>query len=109
MNAVERLWTAAAERNWAGVRAQLAPGLRVDQPATGVVLEGADSYVTQLIARLDGDALPALLDVVSEGKHVAAEVDVRRPGHRPQRCAQFVMLVEGRITRGVEYWVAIRR
>lgn len=105
MNAVERLWAAAAARDWAGVRAQLAPGLHVEQPVEDRVLRGPDVYVEQLVQRLDGDALAVVLQVVAEGKQVACEVDVRR--HPPRRVAMFATLVDGRVHRAVELWVAL--
>ena len=48
MNAVERLWRALGQRDWASAERQLHPQARISWPHTGEVFRDAEAYVTAI-------------------------------------------------------------
>jgi len=96
MNAVERLWRALADGDWAAARAQFRSHARIEWPHTGEQID-VDEYVARARTRAQR---PAASRVVAEGRCVAVEASAGEA-----RCAAFYDLHDGLIVSGVEYWV----
>ena len=103
MNAVERLWRALGQRDWASAERQLHPHARISWPHTGEVFPSAEAYVTAI--RLNPGVPTVHVDrVLTDERTIAALVRIERDdGER--RCGGFYLLQEGRIASGTELWV----
>jgi len=93
-------------RDWTGAAALLHPDTRLDMPATGERLEGRADVIglQERYPEPWGDL--AVLRVVGSGTTAAAELEVVAPSE-VFRCAAFWEAADGRLARGVEYWVTV--
>jgi SnoaL-like protein len=102
VNAVERLWRAIGERDWAGAADQFLPNAQVLWPHTGERLTAAE-YVA-LNRAYPGRWAAEVQRIVGDGNRIAAEVRVTG-GEETYVCAGFYDLHQARIAGAVEYWV----
>jgi hypothetical protein len=96
MNAVERLWRALAQHDWAAAQSQFRPHATVTWPPGGEVV-GVAEYLSRVRERDVADV--EVLQVVVEGRYVAVEA---RMGDA--RGAAFYDLHDGLIVSATEYW-----
>ena len=104
---VRSLYERYQARDWHAARQLLHPDARLTMPATGEVLTGRDGVIglQECYPEPWGDL--AVLRVVSDGGDTAvAEVEITGPAEL-FRCAAFWEAHEGRLQRGVEYWVTV--
>ena len=101
MNAVERLWRALGNGDWAAMAAQLGPGAEIERP--GAPTLGADDYVAWHRAAGPPESVRRHRSV-GDGTIVAFEATIERGGERLRVLALYD-LHDGRIRAGTEAWV----
>ncbi|MDZ5078783.1 nuclear transport factor 2 family protein [Nesterenkonia sp. HG001] len=107
MNPVETVrafWEHMQRRDWHGVRATLAEDVVVEWPVTNETFFGADHVVAVNAEYPEGWEI-RVVRLVGSGSLVVAEVEVPQAEVGVFRTAAFMEVVDGRITRSVEYWV----
>lgn len=109
MNPVEvvrAFWERMQERDWAGVRATLAPHAVAVWPETNERFAGADAIVRVSAEYPEGWEI-RILRLVESGDTVVAEVEVPQEGVGVFRVAAFMEVADGLIVRSMEYWVQV--
>jgi ketosteroid isomerase-like protein len=100
---VQGLWDRFEARDWEGAGELLHDDVVVDWPHTGERFVGRDRVIGMNAAYPEGWAIH-VRRIVAEGDRVASEVYVTHPDGNAY-AASFFELRDGRIARGVEYWV----
>jgi ketosteroid isomerase-like protein len=100
---VERMWERMQAQDWEGVEDCLAPDLAIRWPHTGERFTTRSAYLAANRNYPDGWSL-ALQRVIDDGVNVATLVELEHDG-QVFHCAGFYELADGRVARGVEYWV----
>lgn len=103
---VETFWACMQERDWAGVRGTLANDVVVEWPETNERFFGADDVVA-VNREYPGGWEIRVLRIVQQGNLVVAEVEVPQKDVGVFRTAAFMEVMNGLITRSVEYWVQV--
>ncbi len=104
---VRALYESYQARDWSAAAAVLHPDARLSMPATGEVHDGRDAVMAlqENYPEPWGDL--SVLRVVADGRDTAvAEVEITGPSE-VFRCAAFWEARDGRLHRGVEYWVTV--
>ena len=104
---VRELWNRIAACDWPGVRALLAPDLRVVWPASGEVFLGAANFVAVQAEYPEGWAI-RILRLVADGETVVSEVEVPHEQMGGTfRAASIWTVRDELVVAGTEYWVTI--
>ena len=103
---IEALWNRIAARDWPAVGRLLAPDIRLDWPATGEVIVGADNFLAIQSEYPEGWSIN-VRSVLVQGQTVVSEVEVPHVEFGVFRAASFWTVVDGVITAGTEYWVTV--
>ena len=104
---VRNLYESYQARDWSAAAELLHPDARLEMPATAEVLDGRDRVIAlqEHYPEPWGDL--SVLRVVSDGGDTAvAEIEIVGPSD-VFRCAALWTARDGRLDRGVEYWVTV--
>ncbi len=104
---VRTLYESYQARDWSAAVAVLHPDVQLTMPATAEVHDGRDAVMALQEGYPEpwGD-LSVLRVVAGGGDTAAAEIEVVGPSD-VFRCAAFWEVRDGRLHRGVEYWVTV--
>jgi ketosteroid isomerase-like protein len=104
---VRDLYESYQARDWSAAADLLHPDARLEMPATAEVLTGRDSVLDMQRHYPEPWGDLSVLRVVSDGGDTAvAEIEIVGPSD-VFRCAAFWLARDGRLHRGVEYWVTV--
>lgn len=99
------MWDRIEARDWAGLRALLAPDLVVDWPASGERIVGRDDFVAFNETYPEGWSI-RVLRILADGDQVACEVEVPHKTLGLFRMMSICTVAGGVVTRSTEYWKA---
>jgi len=104
---VAELWRRIQARDWDAVGDLLAEDFVLEWPHDQVRIRGRSNFVEFNRSYPEGWSIEVLW-IVAEGNRAVSEVRVPHPTVGPWFALSFFEVVDGRITRGREYWVAER-
>ena len=104
---VAELWRRIQARDWDAVGDLLAEDFVLEWPHDQVRIRGRSNFVEFNRSYPEGWSIE-VLRIVAEGNRAVSEVRVPHPTVGPWFALSFFEVVDGRITRGREYWVAER-
>lgn len=99
-------WAGIEARDWVAVEALLAPDVEVLWPATGELLVGPENVVEVNREYPEGWSID-VRSVLADGDQVASDVVVPFSESETFAVGSFWTILDGRIHRGVEYWVTL--
>ena len=103
---VRSLWERIQARDWAGMKALLAPEIVLEWPATGERFEGPDAIVAVNEEYPEGWSIDVVRVMPGpDGETVVSEVEVPHADLGTFAVASFWRVRDGRVTAGREYWV----
>jgi ketosteroid isomerase-like protein len=103
--AVERMWQAFNERDFARGGEELHDGFVAEWPHSGERIRGRENFVRVNAEHPDPWISIEIRKIVAEGDIVASEVAVPIEGGPTVYAASFFEFRDGKIIRLVEYWV----
>jgi ketosteroid isomerase-like protein len=106
---VRQLYEAFQQRDWDACVPLLHPDATSELPRSGERFDGADAVLEANRSYPEPWGELAILRIVGEGEEAAAEIEVTGGADGDWRMAAFWTVREGRLYRGVEYWVPLRR
>jgi ketosteroid isomerase-like protein len=101
---VRALYESYQDRDWAAAADLLHPETVLDMPATAERLVGRDAVLAFQAGYPEPWGDLTVLRVVGDTGAAVAETEIVAPSET-FRCAAFWQVHEGRLHRGVEYWV----
>ncbi len=104
---VRRLYEAYQDRDWERAATLLHPDAVVEMPATAERLDGRDAIIAFQVGYPEPWGVLTVTRVLADPEGAAAEVGVVDPSGRRFALAAFWHVHQGRLHRGVEYWVDV--
>ena len=103
---VRRLYERYQARDWAAAAELLHPDAELSMPATAEQQVGRDAVLAFQADYPEPWGDLTVLRVIGDGATAVAETEIVSPAET-YRCAAFWQLRDGRLHRGVEYWVTV--
>lgn len=104
---VAELWRGIQARDWDAVGALLAEDFVLDWPNARIRIRGRPNFVGFNRSYPEGWSIE-VIRIVAAGSLAVSEVRVPHPTVGPHYALSFFEVVDGRISRGREYWVEER-